>query len=157
VKDVFAPFRQGNYLSLPAHVQVHMILTEKDCQKIDLLVGQPYVGADAEWRCQVVNAFSNQGNKGPALFQLSSENDAVLIDLIGLKNNQILDQALYRLFNHPNTVIVGFSFSSDLSMFKEHLPEMKFYQTIANLCDILDLQKALNPEDGKGGLTSVCL
>ena len=91
------------------------------------------------------------------MFQLSSENDAVLIDLIGLKNNQVLDQALYRLFNHPNTVIVGFSFSSDLSMFKEHLPQMKFYQTMANHLDILYLHKALVPEDGKAGLTGVCL
>lgn len=85
--DFFGPFRQGNYLALPGHVNVHMILNEQDCQKIDLLVGKPYIGADAEWRCQVVNAFNNQGNKGPALFQLSSEQDACLIDLIGLKNS----------------------------------------------------------------------
>jgi len=38
-KDTFGTFRQGNYLSLPPHVKVHMVLTEFDCKKIDLLVG----------------------------------------------------------------------------------------------------------------------
>jgi ribonuclease D len=42
-------------------------------------------------------------------------------------------------------------------MFKEHLPQMKFYQTIANHLDILNLQQALFPEDRKVGLTAVCL
>ena len=79
---------------------------------------------------------NKDGNKGHALLQLSSSQDACLVDLIGLKNNLKLDDALTRLFNCPMTVLIGFAFHSDLTMFKQHLPHMKFYQNIANLCDV---------------------
>ena len=50
-QDTFSPFRTGNYLKLPETIKVYTVYTEADCKYIDLLVGQPLVGADAEWRC----------------------------------------------------------------------------------------------------------
>ena len=53
-----------------------------------------------------------------AIFQLSSDTDAYLIDLIALKNNQALDQVLIEIFTDERTLCIGFAFASDTSMFK---------------------------------------
>ena len=95
------------------------------------------MGADAEWRCDEVQSHRARKDKvGIALLQLSSSQDVCLVDLVTLKDNQVLDKALTRLFNNAKTVIVGFSFSSDMSRFSENLPNMNFYKKIANLLDV---------------------
>jgi len=48
-------------------MKLYTVFKESDCKFIDLLIGKPFVGADSEWRAQGVNAFSKDGNKGPAL------------------------------------------------------------------------------------------
>lgn len=60
-QDVFGPYRKGNYLRLPTHINIHLISEEADCSKLDLLIGRPLVGFDAEWKSH--NSFF----KGPVL------------------------------------------------------------------------------------------
>lgn len=57
-------------------------------------MGKPFVGIDAEWKCSAVNAFDKNVYRGPAILQLSSDTDVLLVDIIGLRDNKELDSAL---------------------------------------------------------------
>lgn len=81
---------------------------------MSLLKGKEMIGMDSEWR-PTVKPFATQKM---AIFQLSSDTDAYLIDLIALKNNQALDQVLIEIFTDERTLCIGFAFASDTSMFK---------------------------------------
>lgn len=92
----------------------------------------------------------------PAILQLSDQNTAYLIDLISLVNNQELDQVLCEVFTNKDTVCVGFSFQSDLSVFKKHLPLMKFYKLFTNFIDVQSYySKVCLPEKTLVGLAKV--
>lgn len=53
---------------MPESVNVHLIMKESDCPKLEVLQGAEFVGADAEWKAEVASAFgSGGGSKGPAL------------------------------------------------------------------------------------------
>lgn len=130
-------------MRLPETVKMHWIGTPADVEKLQLLVGKPYVGVDAEWRCGAVNAFKGEAEKGPAVIQLSSETDAFIVDLIGLCKCAALDKMLTSIFMCPNTVIVGFSFQGDLQMLKQYMPQFSFYKEIARLCDLQSFYKAV--------------
>lgn len=54
--DAFAPFKEG-CVQLPPDINRHWIGTPKDVDLLRVLIGQPLVGVDAEWRCSAVNAF----------------------------------------------------------------------------------------------------
>lgn len=54
-------------MRLPDSVKLHWIGTPNDVPKLAALIGQPFVGVDAEWRCGAVNAFTGDGDKGPAI------------------------------------------------------------------------------------------
>lgn len=115
-------------MKLPASVKVHWVGTPEDVKKLDCLIGKPFVGVDAEWRCGAVNCFNKDADKGPAVIQLSSETDAVIVDLISLAKCFALDETFTKIFMHPETVIVGFAFSGDLSMLNQYMPQFKFYK-----------------------------
>jgi hypothetical protein len=66
-------------------VKINFISEEEECQLLDLLIGEPFIGIDAEWKSH------NSYFKGPAVLQLSSAKDVCLIDLMRLKNNSTLD------------------------------------------------------------------
>lgn len=142
-------------MRLPESVKVHWVGEPEDVKKLELLIGKPYVGVDAEWKCGAVNAFKQGADKGPAVIQLSSETDACIVDLIGLAKCQALDQTLTKLFMCSETVIVGFSFQGDLSMLKQYMPQFSFYKQIAKLCDLQSYYKAVFKPDAIG-LGSCC-
>lgn len=77
----------------------------------------------------------------PAILQLSGKNEAYIVDLVGLANNQELDSALSAIFTHPGTVCIGFAIENDLDMFRQGLPKMSFHQKIANLIDLMDYRQ----------------
>jgi hypothetical protein len=54
-------------MRLPASVKLHWIGMPSDISKLECLIGKPFVGVDAEWRCGAVNAFKNEAEKGPAV------------------------------------------------------------------------------------------
>ena len=52
MKDMFEPISLPSidYLRFPKDIQVDFIDREKDLKKLEVLVGQEYVGVDSEWR-----------------------------------------------------------------------------------------------------------
>ncbi len=133
--DAFAPFKEG-CVQFPKDINLHWIGAPKDVDLLRVLIGQPLVGVDAEWRCSAVNAFTSGADKGPAIIQLSSETDACIVDLIGLSKCKALDDVLTELFLCEKTVIVGFAFSGDLEMLEKYMPQFRFYREIARLADL---------------------
>ena len=78
---------------------------------------------DSEWR-PTVKPF---GKQRLAIFQLSSETDSFVIDLVALASNEVLDRKLVEIFTDERSLCLGFAFGSDTSMFKQSLPKMSFY------------------------------
>jgi predicted alpha/beta-fold hydrolase len=56
--------------------------------------------------------------------------------MIALANSQVLDTILCKVFNHKETVIVGFAFGGDLAMLAKYLKNLRFYKKIGKLLDI---------------------
>jgi len=52
------------------------------------------------------------------LFQIGGEKNVCLIDMIALKDSEALNEVLGLIFSHEATTIVGFSFHSDIAMFR---------------------------------------
>ena len=111
---------------------MHFIGTEADIPLLDRLQGVPMIGMDSEWR-PTLNPFTEQRL---AIFQLSSETDAYIIDLVALVNSQALDAKLTSIFTDERSLCLGFAFGSDTSMFKESLSEMNFFKRFARFLDV---------------------
>ena len=109
---------KDNCLKVSPSINLHFIDSEAKVSLLDRLVGAPMIGMDSEWRPSI-KPFTKQRL---AIFQLSSETDAYIIDLIALANNQILDAKLTEIFTDERSLCIGFAFGSDTSMFKKSLP-----------------------------------
>ena len=90
-----------------------------------------------------------------AIFQLSSETDAFVIDLVTLANSQMLDQMLTEIFTDDRSLCLGFAFASDTSMFKQSLPNMNFFKRFARFLDIQTYWQAIKKEKNQTGLAKV--
>lgn len=91
--------------------------------------------------------------EGIALFQIGSDKDVYLLDIVNLKNSPKLDATLCDIFTHKNTTIVGFSFHSDISMFQKCCPSMSFIKNIPRLLDLQELYRQAVPDfKEKGGI-----
>ena len=133
-QDSFGPVSvDPRCMRLPAEVKVTFVDTEETCLEMrEVLLASDFIGMDAEWR----PAISRRDKERPALFQIANRHAAFLIDLIALADNPVLDEVLSALFTCEKTVCIGFSFNSDLSMFKRAYKTMKFYQNFAHFCDV---------------------
>ena len=114
------------------NINLHFIGSEADLPLLDRLQGAPMIGMDSEWR-PTVKPFAEQRL---AIFQLSSETDSYVIDLIALANSEALDAKLTAIFTDERTLCLGFAFGSDTSMFKESLPEMNFFKRFSRFLDV---------------------
>ena len=134
MEDLFEPVSKPDdaYIRLPKEVNVEFIATEKDIDKLRVLVGKNYIGVDSEWRVQM-HKWHKVG--GPATLQLSAGNNAFIVDLIALGNNKQFDRAMGNIFSNKLSTIVGFGFDADLNQFKKYLPNQTFYKNIANFID----------------------
>ena len=145
--DLFCPISASSeVLSLPQNVSVTFIGQEKDIPSLKALMGVPYVGMDAEWRPQMTTFGVNR----PAIFQLSSQTHAFLIDMIGLANSAELDKTLTEIFMQANTICVGFSFHSDLSVFSKSLPSMQFFRNFTNYLDLQSYYQTISDQKQLG-------
>jgi len=106
---------------------------------------------DSEWR-PTVKPFAEQVL---AIFQLSSDTDAYIIDLIALKDNMVLDAMLTEIFTDERTLSLGFAFASDTSMFKQSLPAMNFFKRFARFLDVQTYWQAIKKEKNQIGLAKV--
>ena len=97
--DMFEPcsIPRKDYLRLPENIKIEFIDSEDKINSLRSLIGQKYIGVDAEWRPQVHRWHKTEGL---ALFQIGSEKEVYLIDIIGLKNLPLLDEVLSAIFSH---------------------------------------------------------
>ena len=136
---------------MSASLNLHFIGSEADVPLLDRLQGVPMIGMDSEWR-PTLNPFTEQRL---AIFQLSGETDAYIIDLIALANNQVLDAKLTQIFTDEQSLCLGFAFGSDTSMFKESLSEMNFFKRFTRFLDVQTYWQAINKEKNQIGLAKV--
>ena len=126
--------KQGSYyLRLPADVKLDFIDNENKIDKLMKLSGCKYVGVDSEWRPQIHKWHKTEG---VAIFQIGSDKDVFLIDLVKLKDSAKLNSTLSDVFTHENTTVVGFSFKADLAMFTKSCPSMIFVKDIPRFLDL---------------------
>lgn len=71
-------------------VDVEMISTLAEINKLDILLAEKYIGVDSEWRPAIVKFHQSK----PALFQISGERNAFLIDFFNLGDSVELDNKL---------------------------------------------------------------
>jgi hypothetical protein len=118
--DKFGPLTSDDLISLPEHVKVEWIGSPDDINKLDVLLNEPYIGVDSEWRPSLAKFH----NTKPALFQIGGAGVVFLIDFFTLQEHQGLDAKLTQIFSNPHSVIVGFAFNSDVDMFAKKFPNM---------------------------------
>jgi hypothetical protein len=75
---------------LPEHVKLEWVSSLEDIKKLDLLLTEPFIGVDSEWRPSLAKFHKTN----PAIFQISGANVAFIIDLISLKDSVELDKKL---------------------------------------------------------------
>lgn len=117
--DPFGPVTP-DCVHLPKSVTVEWIDCVEDLEKLDVLLKEPMIGVDSEWRPQL----SKKHNPKPSLFQISGKNCAFLIDFAYLGNNIQLDKKLTQIFCNPKSLIIGFSFNHDIDMLCRKFPKM---------------------------------
>lgn len=55
--------------------------------------------------------------------------------MIALRDNPTLDSILTEIFTNERSILIGFSFKSDLDVFAKCLPRMNFYRYMTNFVD----------------------
>ena len=70
----------------------------------------------------------------------------------------MLDEVLTEIFTNEESIMIGFSFASDSSVFKKCLPKMTFYQDFTRIVDAQTLWSKIMPDanDLGLGLAKVC-
>jgi len=59
-----------------------------------------------------------------------------LIDLVALGYSMPLNKKLCEVFQNDKSVIIGFSFQSDIQSFQKNLKHFTFYKNIAKFIDL---------------------
>jgi len=108
-----------------------MISTEEDVPKLEVLLNEPLIGMDSEWRPQLTMLHKTK----PSLFQISGETDAFLIDLVALQRSKVLDEMLTEIFSNPESIIIGFGFTADIEQFASKLPHINFIKYFKRFID----------------------
>jgi hypothetical protein len=91
---------------------------------------------------------------GVALLQIGDLKDIFLIDMIALKESEVLDELLVKVFSNDNTNIIGMSFHNDLGELGKGAPKLKFYKYIENLYDVQPMYASMYKTAG-GGLSKI--
>jgi ribonuclease D len=153
VRDIFGPLSDppSNYITLPSDVRVEVIDSVVDIPKLDVLLSEPYIGVDSEWRPSLTKFHTTY----PALFQISGAKDCFLIDFVAFRDSPHIDEKLTQIFTNPKSTIVGFSFSSDVSQFAKKFPRLKFYRYAARFIDAQTYYSRVCTAQAQTGLAKV--
>jgi hypothetical protein len=94
------------------------------------LIGQEYIGLDAEWR-----PVFNYGQKEiPSIFQIATEKYAFIIDLKSFDDKPTLykklDSVLCEIFDDKRSLVIGFDFQNDLNALKSGYYQSKFIEVL---------------------------
>jgi len=91
----------------------------------------------------------------PSLFQISGEKICFLVDFYALRDSPILDKKLSEIFSNKDSVIIGFSFSSDVAQFAKNFPQLKFYKYATNFLELQDYYSKVYTAGEQTGLAKV--
>lgn len=58
-----------------------------------------------------------------------------MLDLVALQKSKVFDDMMCRVFSNPNSVIIGFGFSSDIEQFARKLPNLNFIKYVKRFID----------------------
>ena len=66
--------------------------------------------------------------------------------MIKLGKNNKLNNMLKSIFTHKNTTVVGYSFSSDISMFHKYCPQLTFINEMPKHLDAMKVFQKCYPD-----------
>jgi len=152
-EDEYGPVSRpiDKFVVIPNYVKMIWIETEEDIDKLDLLLDEEYIGIDSEWR----PTLTQYHQTGPSLLQMSGKEAIFLIDLMALQICKELNDKLTQIFCNPHSIIVGFSFTSDIEQFVKKLPHMTFIRYIKNFIDAQHYFGKVHLMEGQQSLTKV--
>ena len=101
---------------------------------MQVLVGQKYIGVDAEWRPD--RPSWGIMASGPAIIQIGGITETFIVDITNLKHSRKADLMLTSIFSCPETIICGFAFHGDISMFNQYCKKMRFLDNITNYLEV---------------------
>jgi hypothetical protein len=101
---------------------------------MQVLVGQKYIGVDAEWRPD--RPSWGIMPSGPAIIQIGGVTETFIVDITNLKHSKKCDAMLTSIFSCPETTICGFAFNGDISMFNQFCKKMRFLDNITNYLEV---------------------
>lgn len=104
---------------------------EDDISKLELLIGEDFVGIDAEWKPVMTKGVV----ENPSILQLSSKNHAIIVDILALTYSERLNEMLTRLFSSHETAIVGFGLHTDLDVFARQHQNLDAFKFINRFID----------------------
>lgn len=148
VPDVFSTLSKptDEYFKLPEDIRVTFIGTDEEVKLCEPLLHSSCLGVDCEWRPNIVKEIKS----GVALLQIGDLKDIFLIDMIALRESEVLDELLCRVFSNDKTNIIGMSFHNDLAELSKGAPNLKFYKYIENLYDVQPIYASLYKTAGVG-------
>jgi LEA14-like dessication related protein len=134
VEDVFGPLSEPaeEYCRLNEDTNVTFIGSEEEVKLAEPLLESTCLGVDCEWRPSLVKF----NPTGVALLQIGDKKNIFLIDMKALNESEVLDELLTKVFQNPDTNIIGMSFHCDLSALASGAPKLKFFKRIENLYDV---------------------
>lgn len=153
VPDKFGPLSEpeSEYVRLPSDTNVTFIGSEEEIKLAEPLLHSKCLGVDCEWRPSLVKF----NTTGVALLQIGDKKDIFLIDMKALKESQILDDLLCKVFENTETDIIGMSFHNDLSELGRGCPNLKFFKKIENLYDVQPIYASLYKQHDGCGLSKI--
>ena len=72
----------------------------------------------------------------PALLCIGNATHVFLIDMLKLRDNEVLDKALAEILAHDKSVTVTVGYRYELETFSQEFPKMRFWRLIAHVIDI---------------------
>ena len=125
------------YSVLPKGYNVQFIDTEDKLSQMSVLIGQKYIGVDAEWRPERPS-WGIMGN-GPSILQIGGVSETFVVDILSLKHSRQADEMLTSIFSCPESTICGFAFNGDISIFNKWCRKMRFLDNITNFLEVQDM------------------
>lgn len=119
---------------MPEGYKVHFIDSEEKLSLMKVLIGQKYIGVDAEWRPERPS-WGIMGN-GPSILQIGGISETFVVDILHLKHSRAADEMLTNIFSCPETTICGFAFAGDISFFNKWCKRMRFLDNITNFLEV---------------------
>jgi len=153
IEDSFGPISEPKeeYFRMPEETKVVFIGSEEEVKLAEPLLDMPLIGIDSEWRPALVKF----NHTNVALLQIGNTQNVYLIDMVALKESQVLDELLVKVFTSEDINIIGMSIQSDLGELSKGFPKLNFFRKIQNLYDVQPMYGSIYKQKGGLGLSKI--